>query len=338
LPSLDGNAQLRSSLLRIPERSASILEHTHMVGVQQKRAACKAEAPRALASSAACVTCHDVAAPGGLRVRVTIKPSTRWLAADLQQLGSLVQQRNQFVCLQLVTMASEQLASAAAAAAVGDAHALHAAALTFLATVVVPTHDSDVLAAGMFRVRARGGATATEAQDCPHVYVELVACNSPGRGLGTCLLQAIEAFVSENRHALSVGCACGAQGEAPEDPRGACKSTAQQQVQQQQAQQELQDQEQRVKCPDLPSHDGAAATGQQQGCDARPSPSNNTTSSVTSAGVTTRSSGGMVTISGIKLLSIASAQGFYRRCGYLPPDAACEMFKPLHALHHHHLA
>ena len=37
-------------------------------------------------------------------------------------------------------------------------------------------------------------------------------------------------------------------------------------------------------------------------------------------------------ITGIKLLSVSSAQGFYSKLGYSEPDANHDMFKPLQAL------
>lgn len=157
---------------------------------------------------------------GDLQLALSIRPSTSWDVGDVERVGSIVQRRNQFVCMQLVTMVKEQFSKVSAATAAGDFTALHAASCTFLATLESVDCGS-VLAAGLFYPRAcsKGGS------GMPHMYVELICCNSPGKGLGSCLLQHIEDFVAANceaisaaisgSHGLAAGQAVGDAGGSP---------------------------------------------------------------------------------------------------------------------------
>lgn len=132
---------------------------------------------------------------------LAIKPSSAWTASDVQHLHTLVQQRNRFVCMQLVTMVKEQYERVAAATASADVSVLHAARFMYLATLSCPTSGS-VLAAGLFYPRACS-KDGTDAM--PHVYVELLCCNSTGTGIGRRLLHHIEQFVTDNADAISEG-------------------------------------------------------------------------------------------------------------------------------------
>jgi len=137
---------------------------------------------------------------GDLQLAASIRPSTSWDVGDVERVGSIVQRRNQFVCMQLATMVKEQFSKVSAATAAGDFTALHAASCTFLATLQSVDCGS-VLAAGLFYPRA----CSKDGSGMPHVYVELICCNSPGKGLGSCLLQHIEEYVAVNCEAISAG-------------------------------------------------------------------------------------------------------------------------------------
>lgn len=131
---------------------------------------------------------------------LTIQPSSSWTPAGVEHVSSLIQCRNQFVCMQLVTMVKEQHSKVAAAAAAGDTAAMHAAKYMFLATLTSSSSNT-VLTAGIFYPRA----CSKDGVELPHVYVELVCCNSPGKGLGSLLLQHIEQFVADNCDSISEG-------------------------------------------------------------------------------------------------------------------------------------
>lgn len=131
---------------------------------------------------------------------LTIKPSASWSLVDVDQVSIIVQSRNRFVCMQLVTMVKEQFSKVLGAAAGADPEALHAAQFMFLATLTAPETNT-VVAAGLFYPRA----CSKDGQEMPHVYVELICCNSPGKGLGSLLLTHIEQFVSDNCDAISEG-------------------------------------------------------------------------------------------------------------------------------------
>jgi hypothetical protein len=135
-------------------------------------------------------------------------PSTEWPPALVARLSSaLVRDRNRFVCLQLATMAAEQLEAAARARREGDRAALARAATVFLSTLEVggelvgaalhyPRAASKAAAPGVVipqqQTSLQGGGEGEGA--CgggvfPHVYVELICINQPGRGYGSVLLQ-----------------------------------------------------------------------------------------------------------------------------------------------------
>lgn len=136
--------------------------------------------------------------------------------ADVRRLeAELVASRNRFVCLQLATMAREQHAAVQQARAAEDSHQLAAAARMHFATLEV---GGQLVAGALFYPRdcslkggchgsgSEGAAAAaaagtlqlTCASGCrspandPHVYVELLVTNQPGRGWGSLLLAAIE--------------------------------------------------------------------------------------------------------------------------------------------------
>lgn len=194
--------------------------------------------------------------------------------ADVQRLErELAASRNRFVCLQLATMAREQHAAVQQARAAGDSRQLAAAARMHFATLEV---DGQLVAGALFYPRdsshkgwcesggsdgtqeaaAEGQAGAspppstdhssmrTSSAHDPHVYVELLVTNQPGRGWGSLLLAAIEQHAAA--HATTALAA-----ESGRPPRA------------------------------------------------------------------------------LKLLSVGSAQQFYRRCGYGEPDERREMAKPL---------
>jgi hypothetical protein len=149
-----------------------------------------------------CLRLHQELLGPGLEeeLQLIIQPSSVWCAQDVQQVSSIIQHRNQFVCMQLVTMVKEQFARLAAATAAGDEAALHATKFIWLGTLT-SSHSKAVLAAGIFYPRA----CSKDGADMPHVYVELICCNSPGKGLGSLLLQHIEQFVADNCNSISEG-------------------------------------------------------------------------------------------------------------------------------------
>lgn len=198
---------------------------------------------------------------GGQQLQLAITNSDAWTPADLAQLESLVQSRNRFVCMQLVTMVKvggnilqpliklsgqrcsrfnrshsspvfrssgaanlikcatcssrpqpldtlmamnsaynvlmsrafmqEQYDKVKAAQAAEDAAILHSARFMFLATIT-QADTNNVVAAGLFYPRS----CSKDQVEMPHMYVELLCCNSPGKGYGTVLLQHIEQFTA----------------------------------------------------------------------------------------------------------------------------------------------
>lgn len=147
--------------------------------------------------------------------------------------AELVGSRNRFVCMQLASMAREQLGRVAAAAAAGDSQQQAQAARMHWATLEVggalvvgalfyPRLRSGTAAAGQESagkgspagggggaacsppagVTACGAAALLEPEAAsdpalePHCYVELMACNQPGRGWGSLLLRQIERFAA----------------------------------------------------------------------------------------------------------------------------------------------
>lgn len=100
-------------------------------------------------------------ATGGAML-LRIQPSTAW--TDVDHVGSIVQHRNTFVCMQLVTMVKEQFSKVVAATAAGDAAALHEAQFMFLATLSCKDSGS-VLAAGLFYPQA----CSKDGADMPHM-------------------------------------------------------------------------------------------------------------------------------------------------------------------------
>lgn len=143
---------------------------------------------------------QELVGPGAGGLVLTIKPSSSWSPCEVEQVYSLVQSRNRFVCMQLVTMVKEQFSKVLGATAGADTAALHAAQYMFLATLTSPASNT-VVAAGLFYPRA----CSKDGLEMPHVYVELICCNSPGKGLGSLLLTNIEQFVSDNCDAISEG-------------------------------------------------------------------------------------------------------------------------------------
>lgn len=150
------------------------------------------------------ISCQGPACADDHSLLLAIQPSSGWTATDVRHISSIIQRRNMFVCMQLVQMVKEQFSkvSAAAAAAAGaDSRALmHAATYTFLATLT-SSITGLTLAAALFYPRA----SSKDQPDMPHVYVELICTNSPGKGLGSLLLQHIEQFVSDNCDRISEG-------------------------------------------------------------------------------------------------------------------------------------
>lgn len=215
------------------------------------------------------------AAAPPLQPAVRIFSSLDLALADVQRLErELVASRNRFVCLQLATMAREQHAAVQQPRAASDSRQLAAAARMHFATLEV---DGQLVAGALFYPRdssrkgwcessgsdgtqqaaAEGQATSQPSTDHrsmrtssahdPHVYVELLVTNQPGRGWGSLLLAAIEQHAAA--HAATALAA--ASGRPPR---------------------------------------------------------------------------------ALKLLSVGSAQQFYRRCGYGEPDEHREMAKPLAAV------
>lgn len=244
----------------------------------------------ALANMPAAIPAPDVpstqlppVAPPIQQPAIRIFSSLDLTLVDVSRLeAQLVASRNRFVCLQLATMAREQLAAVQQARAAGESRQLAAAARMHFATLEV---DGSLAAGALFYPRdgshksgcdgcSSSSAAPAEAAACtacaslrssersssacsgggggcaahdPHVYVELLVTNQPGRGWGSLLLGAIE------RHAAA---------------------------------------------------HAATALAAASGCPPR----------------------------SLKLLSVGSAQQFYRRCGYGEPDERKEMAKPLAAV------
>eukprot|EP00879_Flechtneria_rotunda_P003706 GHRR01003944.1.p1 GENE.GHRR01003944.1~~GHRR01003944.1.p1 ORF type:complete len:296 (+),score=101.33 GHRR01003944.1:614-1501(+) len=137
---------------------------------------------------------------GGQTLDLCIKPSIEWDSADLSQLETLIQSRNKFVCFQLVTMAKEQYAKVQQATVDGDAATLHFARFTFMGKLLVQGIQH-VVAAALFYPRT----SSKDGVYMPHMYIELLCCNSPGNGYGTVLLQHLEQFVACAGGYLSAG-------------------------------------------------------------------------------------------------------------------------------------
>lgn len=260
---------------------------------------------------------ETVLLPGNRRALALTLPSTAWAQAVdngksssgsgstlVARLSSeLVARRNRFVCLQVATMAAEQLASVSAARTACDARALRRAAAMFLSTLEV---EGSIVAAAIHYPRARSKAPAVTAAAAageeeeqerdsgglfPHVYVELLCTNAPGRGYGTALLRHVEAFAAAHaepllRAALDVE-ASGGGSDA----------------------------------------DSSASSGSNIASGS----STNSLASIASSGANSGSPSAAkpLRLRGIKLLAVESAAAFYAANGYAPPDAAREMFRPL---------
>ena len=112
------------------------------------------------------------------------------------KLKTLIQSRNKFVCMQLVTMAQEQHTRVKQALESGDSTAVHKAQFTYLSTLEA---SQELVAAAIFYPRA----SSKDGANFPHAYVELICCCAPGRGYGTLLLQHIEQFVKQHHELLS---------------------------------------------------------------------------------------------------------------------------------------
>jgi hypothetical protein len=99
-------------------------------------------------------------------------------------------------------MVKEQHKKVTTARAAGDTIVLHQARFVFLGTVTAAAADTGVptvVSAGLFYPRwcSKDGA------EMPHMYVELLCCNSPGRGYGSILLSHIEQFTAAGADYLS---------------------------------------------------------------------------------------------------------------------------------------
>lgn len=94
----------------------------------------------------------------------------------------------------------EQYAKVNAAHASADDATLLSAKFMFLATATLADTD-EVVAAGIFYPRV----CSKDNVEMPHMYVELLCCNHPGRGYGTILLQHIEQFTASCCDQLSAG-------------------------------------------------------------------------------------------------------------------------------------
>lgn len=135
-------------------------------------------------------------------MRAETTPSTQWGSALVSRLSSgLVRDRNRFVCMQLATMASEQLEKVQRARNEGDGAALRHARSVFLSTLEV---GGELVGAALHYPRAASKRSpksnvSGSGGDCgsgssmgdlfPHVYVELICINRPGKGYGSLLLQ-----------------------------------------------------------------------------------------------------------------------------------------------------
>jgi hypothetical protein len=99
-------------------------------------------------------------------------------------------------------MVKEQHKKVLTARATADAAVLHQASFVFLGTVTAPTADAGaptVVSAGLFYPRS----CSKDGAEMPHMYVELLCCNSPGRGYGSILLSHIEQFTAAGADYLS---------------------------------------------------------------------------------------------------------------------------------------
>jgi hypothetical protein len=99
-------------------------------------------------------------------------------------------------------MVKEQYNKVTNARTAGNSNELHQAKFVFLGTVTTSAADSNtptVVSAGLFYPRwcSKDGA------EMPHMYVELLCCNSPGRGYGSVLLSHIEQFTAAGADYLS---------------------------------------------------------------------------------------------------------------------------------------
>jgi hypothetical protein len=262
---------------------------------------------------------ETVLLPGNGRALALTLPSTAWaddngngkssgsgstLVARLS--SELVARRNRFVCLQVATMAAEQLASVSAARAACDARALRRAAAMFLSTLEV---EGAIVAAAIHYPRARSKAPALSAAAAageeeeqerdsgglfPHVYVELLCTNAPGRGYGTALLRHVEAFAAAHAEPLLRAALDEASGSSSD-----------------------------------------ADSSDSSGSNVASGSSTNSLASIASSGASASTNSGSpsaakpLRLRGIKLLAVESAAAFYAANGYAPPDAAREMFRPL---------
>lgn len=243
--------------------------------------------------------CEVLEATPEHRITAQTLPSTRWTPELLSALSSgLIRDRNRFVCMQLATMAAEQMQKVERARAQDDPAGMRHAASVFLSTLEA---DGELVGAALHYPRAASKPKA-QAGSCgsqegaaaavvgliggvdkaaaavaaathvggpcsavfPHVYVELICINQPGKGYGSTLLQHVEAFALSNAAALLRA---------------------------------------------------ALLTGPSPALAPAPSPA--CPPECTSC------------LRGIKLLSVESAQRFYSANGFSEPDGCSEMFKPL---------
>lgn len=113
--------------------------------------------------------------------------------------------QNEFVCLLLATMAKEQLAATASAAAEGRVFALLEAGGLLVAAALLHCRSRSLPKHGMQAAAAEQTGSESRCTD-PHAFITLMCTNQPGMGFGTLLLQHIEAHTK--RHAagsLAVG-------------------------------------------------------------------------------------------------------------------------------------
>lgn len=99
-------------------------------------------------------------------------------------------------------MVKEQHKKVTTARAAGDTTVLHQAKFVFLGTITAAAADTGaptVVSAGLFYPRW----CSTDGAEMPHMYVELLCCNSPGRGYGSILLSHIEQFTAAGADYLS---------------------------------------------------------------------------------------------------------------------------------------
>jgi hypothetical protein len=270
--------------------------------------------------------------------------------------------------MQLVTMAKEQFAKVQAAVASGNGSSQNQAKFTFLAMLLVgpPTGSAGLcdsgmtlphqpaVAAALFYPRA---ASKDGVDRRPHMYVELICCNQPGRGYGTLLLQHIEHFVALGCEYMATGLlglgAATNQAEitpaqsavgAEQQCKGVMASGVQLNCKSGNAggKEVITGQPGKTKsaASRVPAEGGfdtllnssishntlAMLPPTQQDLDVpHPELGNGVNASKTEEYLPAR-------ICGIRLLSVESAQAFYTKMGYSTPDPVCrEMFKPLPA-------